>query len=111
MLKRYLKLSIVALIQLLPLAIVITVLASLLANNPGIFSRWQHFFETFKIAFLLGHAFFYLALFGLWPKLVVLVVLRMPEKPDQPRIAKAIQLRSYLIGVFLVLELLHYVGV
>ena len=108
MLKKYLKSSIIVLIQIAVLAVLAALLVPLLLSNTDSFNHSRTFFAHYKFVFLFIHGAFYLALYFLWPLWVRLLVNRNPNKVSLTQIEKALNARTYLVGALLTFELLHF---
>jgi hypothetical protein len=108
MLKKYLKSSIIVLFQLAALAVLAAILVPLLLKHTDNFNEGRAFFMHYKSLFLIIHGLFYVALYFFWPFLVFFMVNRGHGKLDEKQIAKALHGRIYLLGIFIVLELLQF---
>ncbi|MBA2710116.1 MAG: hypothetical protein H0U57_05955 [Tatlockia sp.] len=106
MLKKVFKPTIIALFQLVMLAILAVIVVSLLLNNSESIRHWQDFFNQFKNVFLIGHSLFYMALIVLWPKLVAWLASRQAIPPEPQQLIKATQMRFYLVGILVLFECL-----
>lgn len=109
MLKKYIKSFIIVLIQFIPPAILVVLIAQFLIQHPETAAHVRHFFIHFKGAFLLSHVVFYIGLFFLWPKVVLLISKRQNLEPTPEQLSKANQIRLYLIAILIFIELLNVV--
>ena len=55
----------------------------------------------------MGHSLFYLVLYVIFPKIVRFIALSQSESPNEAQIQKAIQIRVYLLAIFLSIELIN----
>lgn len=108
MLKTFLKPSIIVLIQGTVLAALIFCLAPLLLAHTDSMKHWQYFFKQFQWLFLVGHIIFYWALYCLWPLFIRLIINQQQHSPTPEQLAKALNARVVLIGIFIAIELLNY---
>ena len=108
MLKTFLKPSIIVLIQGTVLAALIFCLAPLLLAHTDSMNHWQHFFKQFQEMFFVGHILFYGALYCLWPLFIRLIINQLQHSPAPEQLAKALNARVALIGIFIAIELLNY---
>ena len=109
MLKKYAQYSIIGIIQLAAIAILMLLIAPLLLKNTGSLNHWHEFFIHFQVLFFLSHALFYIVLYCSWPRIFQSLANRQPEPPSVKQIRVAMQARNYLIGTFLLFELLNLV--
>ena len=107
MLKKHSKLFIIALFQITGIAILILACATLMLNQTGNINHWRDFFTRFHSTFVIIHSLFYIAIYCLWPYLINMLAYRQPEPPTPKQIKKAMHARYYLIGAFLIIELLN----
>ena len=107
MLKKYAKYSIIAILQLMGLVILTLLLTPLMLDHLGSIKHGHEFFNHFYWSFFIGHSVFYALLYVLWPHLISFIVNRQPEQPPQKQLSKAMHVRYYLIGAFLLIELLN----
>ena len=107
MLRKYARYSIIAIIQLTGLAIITLMIVPLMLNHASILNHGHAFLTRFHYLFLIGHSLFYIALYFLWPHLINLLANQQQEKPTPQQINKALHARYYLIGAFLLFELLN----
>ncbi len=107
MLKKYAQYSIIGIIQLAALAILMLLIVPLFLKNTGTLSHWHEFFIRFRVLFFLSHALFYIALYCSWPRIFQYLANRQPEPPTVNQIRNVMHARNYLIGTFLLFELLN----
>ena len=114
MLKKHTKQFIIALFQLTGIAILILLIATLMLNHTNNLNQWRDFFTRLHGLFFIIHGLFYIAIYCLWPYLINAIAYRQPQKPSQHNhpdlvmnIDKAMHARYYLIGAFLMFELLN----
>lgn len=100
MLRKYAKYSIIILIQLMGIVTLTLCIAPYFLNHRNNLNQWHDFFDRFQGAFLVGHGLFYMALYCSWPHLIHFLA----KRQDIPK--QAMQARYYLIGTFLLFELL-----
>ena len=105
MLRKHTKNLIIALFQITGIAIATLACATLMLNHTNNLNQWHGFFTRFHSVFLIIHSLFYIAIYCLWPKLVNLLAYQQQSTPNQ--IKKAMHARYYLIGAFLIFELLN----
>lgn len=106
MLKKYLKPSIICLIQGVLLALLIFCLAPVFLENTNILNHWRIHFQHLKWLFLSFHGTFYVCIWFGWPLLVRLIVSKRECQPSDTQFKIAIQARYYLIGALIILEAL-----
>lgn len=104
MLKKHTRHFIIALFQTTGIAIAILACATLMLNHTSNLNQWRDFFTRCHSTFLIIHSLFYIAIYCLWPNLINLLAYQQPT-PNQ--IKKAMHARYYLIGAFLIIELLN----
>ena len=107
MLKQYAKYSIIVIIQLTVLAIIILLIAPIMLNHASSLNRGYDFFTRFHQLFFIGHGLFYTALYFSWPPIIRFLANRQTAPPTPKHISKAMHARCYLIGAFLLFELLN----
>ncbi len=108
MLKKYLSSSIIVLFQFILLGIVIVICAPLLLQNSNLAQHINIFLTHYQPIFLVSHGLFYLAFYVSWPKVVKFIAVSQPETPHAAQIKKAIQIRIYLLAIFLSIELINF---
>lgn len=106
MLKRYLKPTIIGVIQCFLLVFLIACIAPLLLKNTSALNHWQEHLQHFKWAFLIFHGIFYVLLYLLWPYFIRLLCRKQEKPPSDEQLHYALQARLYLIGTFLIFECL-----
>ena len=84
------------------------IIAPQLINHTHQLNQARAFFNTHQLHFLWVHVCFYLALLGLWPWLIKLLITRLNSDPDPSQIKTAISARWYLITAMAFLELLGW---
>jgi len=107
MLRKHTKQFIIALFQLTGIAILTLVIATLMLNHTSSVNQWRDFFTRFHGLFFIIHGLFYIAIYCLWPFLINAIAYRQPQHPTTKQINKAMHARYYLIGAFLLFELLN----
>ncbi len=112
MLKKYsTSIVIIRLSKLIGLALLTSFLllslAPILIRHTHELASIQVFLLKFKWLFLVSHGLFYIALYGLWPKLVLLVAKQQRVTPSSDQLKQAIQSRVFVIAVLLMFELLN----
>lgn len=105
MLRKHTKHFIIALFQITGIAIVILACATLMLNHTSNLNHWRDSFTRFHGVFFIIHSLFYIGIYCLWPYLINLLAYRQSPTPNQ--INKAMHSRYYLIGAFLIFELLN----
>ena len=105
MLRKHTRHFIIALFQITGIAIVILACATLMLNHTSNLNHWREFFTRFHGVFFIIHSLFYIAIYCLWPYLINLLAYR--QQPTSNQINKAMHARYYLIGAFLIFELLN----
>ncbi len=109
MLKKYAQYSIIGIIQLAAIAILLLLIAPLLLKNTNTLSRWHECLIHFRILFFLSHSLFYIALYYSWPRIFQYLANRQSNHPTVEQIRIAMHARNYLIGTFLLFEILNLV--
>lgn len=104
MLKKYLKPSIIAVIQCFLLGILIACIAPLLLKNTTALNYWRDYFQHFKWLFAMAHGLFYVLLYLLWPPLIRFIGKQQDKSPSDEQIQYALKARWYLIGTFIIFE-------
>ena len=107
MLKKHTKQFIIALIQLTGIAILTLACATLMLNHTSSVNHWRDFFTRFHGLFFIIHSIVYIAIYCLWPCLINVIAYRQPHQPTPKQLNKAMHARYYLIGAFLMFELLN----
>ena len=107
MLRKHTKQFIIAVFQLTGIAILTLAIAILMLNHTSSLNNWRDFFTRFHSAFFIIHSIFYIAIYCLWPYLISAIAYRQPEPPAHKQLNKAMHARYYLIGAFLMFELLN----
>lgn len=106
MLRTHTKQFIIVLFQLTGIAIMTLVIAILMLKHTSSLNNWRDFFARFHSAFFIIHSMFYIVIYCLWPYLISAIAYRQSEPPTHKQINKAMHARYYLIGTFLIFELL-----
>lgn len=109
MLKKHAKTLIIALIQFIFLALLAILVITQLVKAHDHFAAWEHFFTRYRLWFLLGHGLMYLGLYLVWPGLIRRLVNHSQHSIAKEQVQKAIQARNYLLGLFVLLEILFQV--
>jgi hypothetical protein len=107
MLRQSIQRSIIATIQLTGLAVLALVLAMTMLHHTDHLNHWHDFFVHFHRLFFMVHVVFYIALFKLWPHAICLMAHRQQTIPSSKQIKAATNARFYLLGIFLLIELLN----
>ena len=107
MLRKHTKHFIIALFQITGIAMAILTCATLMLNHASNVNQWRDFFTHFQSTFFIIHSLFYIAIYCLWPYLINVLAYRQPQQPTHKQINKAMHARYYLIGAFLMIELLN----
>lgn len=106
--KGYIRLMIIVLIQTVLPIIGLFLITPLVMSQSSLLNRWQTFFSQEQTVFLSMHIVFYIALVGLWPKLIA--VLKSEETTCQ-QIQLAMQVRWYLVAMFVISDIIINIGV
>ncbi|MGM9370867.1 hypothetical protein ACTAZN_01595 [Legionella pneumophila] len=107
MIKHYIRLSIIVLIQTLLPIVALLALAPWFING-NLLTRWQSTFATIQPLFLGLHGVFYLALILLWPRLISRLQNQHQLAPEQ--LNTALKARWYLLGIFVFIDALMIGG-
>ena len=107
MLRQSIQRSIIATIQLTGLATLALVIAMTMLHHTNQLNHWHDFFAHFHRLFFMVHSVFYIALFSLWPHAIHLMAHRQQTIPSSKQIKVATNARFFLIGTFLLIELLN----
>lgn len=107
MLKKFLQPSIIVAIQLILLAILIVCITPFLLRNTDSLNQFREFVQHFKWALLMTHGLFYAALYYAWPLFINLVSQKQASPPSAQQRRCALTARLYLIGAFVIFEVLH----
>ncbi len=108
MLKKYLSSSIIVLFQFLLLGILIVICTPLLLQNSHLAQHMNIFLTRYETVFLVSHAIFYLIFYVSWPRIVKFIAVSQFDTPNEVQINKAIQIRLYLLAIFLSIELINF---
>ena len=104
--KNYIRTSIIVLTQaILPIMTIFMITPWLLNQSPKL-KAWQEFFNQNQSIFLIAHIVFYIALVGLWPKLVSRL---KSEEANQQQIHLAMQVRWYFVAIFMFFEIILFI--
>lgn len=106
MLKKYLKSTIIVLLQFALPGMLLLLLAPVFLKKIHSENQWQYFLSHYQPWFFLGHILFYLMLFFLWPYGVQYLIHRQSQPPFEQHIKTAIHARIYLIAALFIFELL-----
>ncbi len=101
--KNYLRSSIIVLTQTILPILVLLVITPWLIRQTTSFSQWHTFLSNNHHLFLMMHIGFYIALILFWPKLVKTM---KTQATTQQQLSLAKQARWYLVGIFLLIELI-----
>ncbi|EHL30503.1 hypothetical protein [Legionella drancourtii] len=107
MLKKFLKPTIIVVVQLILLLILIAVISPLLLKNANSLNQLGQLIRSFKGYFLFMHGLFYASLYFLWPYLVQTILRKQVVLPTEAQLAQALKGRIYLVGILVLLELLN----
>ncbi|VEB35429.1 Uncharacterised protein [Legionella sainthelensi] len=105
MIKNYIRLTIIVLVQILLPIMVLLVLAPLFINTKVINHLQQPVFHPW---FIVLHGLLYLSLILLWPKLVQRLHKQNPINTEQ--LKTALKARWYLLTIFLFIDTLILLG-
>lgn len=108
MLKKYLSSSIIVLFQFILLGLLISICAPLLLKNNYFAQHMNLFLIHYQSIFLIGHLLFYLVFYVSWPRVVTFIATSQSDTPSTTQINKAIQVRLYLLAIFLSIELINF---
>lgn len=104
--KNYLRSSIIVLTQTILPIVAILIASPWLINQSTRLIDWQIFFNQNHSIFLVAHIVFYIALIGLWPKLVSTL---KSDETNQQQLRLALQARWYLVTLFMCIEFLLFI--
>lgn len=107
MLRKYAKYSIIVMTQLMGLAVITLLIAPLLLHYASHLNQGNNVLTGFHPWAFIGHGLFYIALYCAWPHIIHFLVNRQPKPPLPPQINNAMHARYYLVGTFLLFELLN----
>lgn len=96
----------IALMQYVIIALISYLVVDALLNSPHKFVYWNQFFRDKKYVFLIIHGFFYVGLYLIWPRIIALHLYVKGLSVENERLNQAINARRYIIGLFVVLELI-----
>ena len=107
MLNKYLRSTIIVMIQgILPLLAII-ILTLQLVIHVETFQQTELFLQTHRWSFFIGHSLFYLMFYFLWPVLVNRVLARQQLSIDFIHKQTAISARWYLLAIMAFFEVLN----
>ncbi|EHL29738.1 hypothetical protein [Legionella drancourtii] len=107
MLKKFLKPSIIVVIQVILLVIFILCITPFLLKNIDSLNHFRQLIQQFKWPLLLIHGVFYTLLYFLWPLLIKVLSRRQAIPPSDEQRRGALNARLYLIGAFIIFECLN----
>ena len=107
MLKKFLRPSIIVVIQLILLVILIAILAPFLLKNTDSVNHFRQLVQHYKWTLLLTHGLFYAVLYFVWPIFINVLRQKQATPPNEQQLRFALNARLYLIGTFVVFELLN----
>ena len=107
MLRKYAKTSIIVVIQLFAWSILLLLITPFLIQQRNHLADWHNFFESKHTLFFLSHGLFYVSLYIAWPHVIHFLAHREITKPSAQQIKNALGARYYLLGAFLLFELLN----
>jgi hypothetical protein len=106
MLKKYIRSTIIVMIQLIvPVALLLILAPQLFQFHNG-FNQANHFFLIHKTGFLITHIFVYLALFWLWPRIIRSYIKKSYSEITKEQIKVALSAKWYLLAAMAFFELL-----
>lgn len=106
MLSKYVRSTIIVLIQvILPVGLVLILAPHLLQSQNG-FNQAQHFFIIHKIGFLITHISLYIALFWLWPRIIYIYIKQINNESTPEQIQSALKAKWYLLITMAFFELM-----
>jgi hypothetical protein len=111
MLKKILRASIIVTTQLFLLAILMVFITPLLLKNTDSWNHLHKVFQHFKWVLLILHLLFYAALYYLWPLGIKRICQKQIPTPNKAQMKCALNARFYLIGVFILFEILNLLRV
>jgi hypothetical protein len=106
MLNKYIRSTIIVMIQIILPVVTILLLAPLLLQFNNEINQANHYLLTHKTGFLLTHIIFYLALFWLWPKIIYFYAKRNNHKTTPEQIQTALKAKWYLLTAMAFFELM-----
>ena len=107
MLKKFLRPSIIVVIQVILLAILIACITPFLLRNTDSLNQFRQLIQHLKWALLITHGLFYAALYFAWPLLINLLCQKQGSPPGEGQRRAALNARLYIIGTFVIFELLN----
>ena len=107
MLKKFLRPSIIVVIQLILLVILIAIITPFLLKNTDSLNHLRQLVQHYKWPLLMTHGLFYAALYFLWPLLINLLSQKQAMPPREEQLKFALNARLYLIGIFILFEVLN----
>ncbi|WP_256593820.1 hypothetical protein [Legionella feeleii] len=87
--------------------IFIACITPFLLRNTDSLNQFRQLVQHFKWPLLLIHVLFYAALYGAWPFLINLLRQKHACSPDEGQLRCALNVRLYLIGAFVIFEVLN----
>ena len=106
MLNKYIRLTIIVMIQIILPVMTILLLAPQLLKFNNELNQASHFLLTHRAGFLITHIIFYLALFWLWPKIIYSYVKRTNHETSPEQIQSALKAKWYLLSAMAFFELM-----
>jgi hypothetical protein len=108
MLKKYIRPTIIVMIQVILPVVLLLLLAPQLVQFNYEFNLVQHFFISHQIGFLIAHCSFYLVLYWLWPRIISSYIKRTNNEITTEQIKSALNARWYLLAAMASFELLAW---
>ncbi|HAU3626743.1 TPA: hypothetical protein F7136_04720 [Legionella pneumophila] len=106
MLKKYIRSTIIVMIQVILPVLLLLMIAPQLLQFSHEFNQASNFFITHKIGFLIIHIIFYLALFGLWRRIIYFYVKRSNIEITAEQVQTALKAKWYLLVAMAFFELM-----
>lgn len=107
---KYLRSTIIAMLQCILPVLLLLVIAPLLINHMAEITQLQKFIEAHRVALLFTHGLFYLSIFYLWPHIIKQIISSQNDCPKTNQIKIANSARWYLLTAIAFFELLVYWG-
>ncbi|STX81579.1 Uncharacterised protein [Legionella busanensis] len=110
MLKRYLSIFIITMIQWVILVLASMILVSQLVATHNHLLTWRILFQTHQSIFLILHGLVYLTVYLFWPKAIAFYVKRKKLSVEPSQLKLALFARYYVVGMLFTLDMLFQVG-
>jgi len=108
MLKKYIRSTIIVLIQVIVPVVLLLILAPQLLQFHDGFNQAQHFFLIHKTGFLITHILLYLTLLWLWPRIIYSYIKRVHIEIVPEQIQAALKAKWYLLAAMAFFELMFW---